>query len=771
MSKRRILEHLAQRPDVVARPSSEGYPYPHTSTPEDIETFIDEHLEGRGRVGFYTPTPGESMTRWACVDFDAAGSHKVAFDGVIERAVNKLVEALEDENYSPLVEVSASGKGRHVWLLFDDFVPAARARALMLRMLKEAGMLEQNGRPAAGIDLYPKSSQLAEGKVGSLVWAPFWGTKCAALNWTERLGFDVLLNPAPVREPLEYLEGGVGGKQGAGAGGGFDALPEEFCTEMLASIDAAPYDIWVRVVAALKCIYGDDGFALADAWAQTAINYEPQAMLDLWDSLDGGGGVATLVYLAKQEGWDSERFDIWRRNNEPGSGFLRMRTGGKVASLEFNSDYAIAQTALERLGEGRVMLGAEGVFWVYVESKGVWEAIPQTELDACILSFDRVSVGKSQIKMSESKRGSVQALMEREIGVNDAWPEEVPGLAFRNGFLGRNGLEAHSEVHFCRWYVDVEFDACEVNKEFEHFLNSAWANQDVDEAKACRENIQMFAGACLMGVAPRFQKACLLYSPTGNTGKSVMISVIESVFEGAVSRVAPQNLDHEYNRVDLSGVRLNAVYELPLGKFAESANFKEAIDGAPMRARSPYGQPFTLQPRAGHLFSANRLPATNDTSSGFWRRWLIVPMTNVVPPELIDRTLGDRLCASARSASWLYAWAFEGYCKLINRNGFHTSQEAAELIKAWQQVASPYAAFIEDMVSPVHSESDFVSHDEICAEYGKWARKNRVAEPFTKRDLLEYLAQMGFSRTRNGKDRVRGWNIRLIQSGTRVKKY
>lgn len=81
-------------------------------------------------------------------------------------------------------------------------------------------------------------------------------------------------------------------------------------SDILGALQCIPADdreVWVTVAMAVKSALGNDGFALWDAWSQTADNYNERDARNVWRSIkDGATGIGTLFYLAKQHGWHRE---------------------------------------------------------------------------------------------------------------------------------------------------------------------------------------------------------------------------------------------------------------------------------------------------------------------------------------------------------------------------------------------------------------------------------------------------------------------------------
>ena len=78
--------------------------------------------------------------------------------------------------------------------------------------------------------------------------------------------------------------------------------------EILSYIDATDRMTWLRVGAALKTEYKENGFEIWNKWSQKANNYDAKVMENQWESLSTGRvKKGTIYYLAKQNGWKQNK--------------------------------------------------------------------------------------------------------------------------------------------------------------------------------------------------------------------------------------------------------------------------------------------------------------------------------------------------------------------------------------------------------------------------------------------------------------------------------
>ena len=132
------------------------------------DDVIRWHLSGRDPegqpfvAGVY-PLLLDETCFFLAVDFDKAGWQDDA--SAFLRACHRL-------GVPAALERSRSGSGGHVWLFFDDALPAALVRRLGSHLLTEA----MEGRPDIGLDsydrLFPNQDTLPQGGFGNLIALP-----------------------------------------------------------------------------------------------------------------------------------------------------------------------------------------------------------------------------------------------------------------------------------------------------------------------------------------------------------------------------------------------------------------------------------------------------------------------------------------------------------------------------------------------------------------------------------------------------------------------
>lgn len=142
---------------------------------------IYRHLEGKDEnccdvIGLYAIKPDNNCT-FLCTDFDDKSCKHGYKDDVLA-----FVGVCKDWQIPHAIERSRSGNGAHVWIFFEEPLPAFKARRLGNAILTEA--MSRNGLMSfKSYDrFFPNQDRIPEGGFGNLVALPLQGQARKKLN-------------------------------------------------------------------------------------------------------------------------------------------------------------------------------------------------------------------------------------------------------------------------------------------------------------------------------------------------------------------------------------------------------------------------------------------------------------------------------------------------------------------------------------------------------------------------------------------------------------
>ena len=126
------------------------------------DTVVQQHLEGKIRLGSYAVI-NQTMAKFLVIDLDKAGFIEDA------RAIVKVAKEL---NLSPLIELSKSGNGIHIWFFFERLVLASSARKLGDILITKAMEIGTSIDMSSYDRMFPNQDFVSPDALGNLVALP-----------------------------------------------------------------------------------------------------------------------------------------------------------------------------------------------------------------------------------------------------------------------------------------------------------------------------------------------------------------------------------------------------------------------------------------------------------------------------------------------------------------------------------------------------------------------------------------------------------------------
>jgi P4 family phage/plasmid primase-like protien len=372
------------------------------------------------------------------------------------------------------------------------------------------------------------------------------------------------------------------------------------------------------------------------------------------------------------------------------------------------------------------IVGARNALYTYSPGTGLWTPCDRDDIRRTIKSFSGSPKGKNgTLNVTLAAAEGAFWFAYAEAAKPGFFEGATPGVAFVNGFAsvesGRIVLRDHSPKHAATHGHPFAYDPRARCDELLTFLEVVFGDASEDDRAARIAFLQEHAGACLTGMAPKYQR-CALLKGTGGNGKSKTEEIVYrgALPDGTVASLPPQLWAERFRLHRLIGCLANVCDEIPESEIVGSSVFKSAVSGEPVPVEEKHKPPFDAQLTCGHVFSCNALPATNDLTDGFFRRFVIIEFGRRFDNAAeCDPDIATKVITACRPG--IVAWALEGAARLQQQGRYTIPPSAEHAGEDWRRSADSVAMFVDECCTRIESTEDGTQARQLYRSYRSWA--------------------------------------------------
>lgn len=281
------------------------------------------------------------------------------------------------------------------------------------------------------------------------------------------------------------------------------------------------------------------------------------------------------------------------------------------------------------------------------------------------------------------------------------------------------------------------------------FIDELCTNQDGQVDESIKKVLQEFGGLLLSNYMVAMTKKCLiLYSPLGNTGKSVFLNVINKLTgEDNIINIPMQKLSDRFAIGNVYGKRLISIGDQSAEDIIDSSIFKQLTGGDPVAAEMKGKQSFNFTFQGGIMVACNNLPCFTDDKGGhIFERLLVIPCTNVIPEKKRNKKLIYELL---EEKDGIFMWFLEGLHRLIDNDFEFTESEAIdEAINEYRNNIDTLYHYISENCEITENKMDRIKKTELEARYTAWCADNEY-KAISKKNIKERAAKIGITLIKN----------------------
>ncbi len=341
---------------------------------------------------------------------------------------------------------------------------------------------------------------------------------------------------------------------------------------------------------------------------------------------------------------------------------------------------------------------------VYVYQGGVYKPIGETIIQE-----------EAQKKLGEQAKthhiNEVIDYIKRITYVNrEDFNSNLNLLNLKNGVynLDTGNFEPHNPDYHFLYQIPVNYKSEAECRKIDQFL------QQILPDKGDREAVIELFGYCFLGDY-RIQKAFALIGD-GRNGKSTLLNLLKT-FLGArniVSRSLHELEENRFAKADLYGKLANIYPDLSARALRSTGTFKMLTGGDTITAEKKFHHSFNFPNNAKLIFSANRLPETNDESDAFFRRWKLITFRNKFEGENADPNLLAKITTS-EELSGLFNKALQGLRNLLERGAFTNDKNIEAIREQYIKESDSVKTFTQEMIE--HSPENHIEKSELYNKY------------------------------------------------------
>lgn len=251
----------------------------------------------------------------------------------------------------------------------------------------------------------------------------------------------------------------------------------------------------------------------------------------------------------------------------------------------------------------------------------------------------------------------------------------------------------------------------------------------VQPSQPMRAYLRRLVGYALLGL--NTEQMIAFFFGIGRNGKSTFVDTLARIFADYAVTLSIDSFAGEDRRsgseatpdlARLPGARLVAASEPEAGVKFKEALIKRLTGGEALAVRRLHQDFFEFFPQFTLIVSGNHKPKIIGDDDGIWRRIHLVPWSEQIPKDEVDKDLPRKLMAEAPA---ILKWAVEGALDFLNSGGLHPPREILDATQEYREEEDPIGSFIRNACDVTGADRDqekafdlFCSYERFCLAAG-----------------------------------------------------
>ena len=151
-------------------------------------------------------------------------------------------------------------------------------------------------------------------------------------------------------------------------------------------------------------------------------------------------------------------------------------------------------------------------------------------------------------------------------------------------------------------------------------------------------------------------------------------------------------------------------------------------------------KPIQFRPYCKLIFAANRLPQTNDTSRGYFRRIMILKLNQSFEGKRKDKDLRNKLLAEIDG---IFLWMIDGLQLLQNNQKFTIPSSSEEELDKYLENSNSVVAYIHEKCEIKEHPDCWIAYQELFDGYKKYCAESGLLN-FKKTEMKQEIIDRQF---------------------------
>ena len=305
-------------------------------------------------------------------------------------------------------------------------------------------------------------------------------------------------------------------------------------------------------------------------------------------------------------------------------------------------------------------------------------------------------------------------------------------------------LEEHNPKILSTFQLNCNYKPAANSLKWERFINDFCRDSDGNVKQDMKQKLQEWFGILLTPIhGSRIKKALILYSPIGNTGKSLFTNILGHIIGARnIANIPFQEMGtSRWVGYRAFGKRLILVGDQDGESIKSSSMFKQFTGGDIIKAEAKGKDAFDFIYTGFIVIACNKLPTfEDDKGEHMLQRFSLMHCENSIPEEKRIANLDTQLL---QELDGVIAWAMIGLKRLLSNNLRFTRCESSETLENdYRMRIDTVHNFMEHCCIKTKDKKDMVKRADFNTKYEHFCIKNDLTQ-MKKNNIQQRLESYG----------------------------